>query len=283
LDYSLWTAKFDNKEALLEFIKSDGFQQRHSREMEISEKNLNNESWNMYGYCECCNERKAFLVDWNYSDKVQVNFRERLVCPGCNLNSRQRFVIGHLKKLFSKKQDTAIYLYEQVTPLFKRVESFFGRSSVIGSEYLGYDKRPGEVIKGVRHEDALDLSFKDASLDVIVSNDVYEHVPDIGLCFKEAYRVLNPGGQLLFTIPFHHSQQVTKQRAKLLNGQIQHLEPEAYHGNPVSEKGSLVFYDYGWDIFDTLKETGFKDSSLLMFYGELYGYLGLQFMFTATK
>jgi hypothetical protein len=282
--YSLWTSSFKSKEEFQFFLNSHEFHDRYQNETDISKDNINKKIWHIDGFCQCCNERKRFLLDWKYSNDSRVNFRERLLCEKCKLNSRQRFVVGHLKKILPKN-DSSIYLYEQVTPLFKQVRRYFGKKNVIGSEYLGFDKKPGmrTRVRGIRHEDALNLSFSNESIDVVISNDVYEHIPDISKCFKEAYRVLKPGGQIIFTIPFHHNQQKTKQRAIMRDGQIIHLEPESFHENPVSKKGSLVFYDYGWDILDTLKETGFIDSSLLVFYSEHYGYLGLQLMFTAMK
>lgn len=45
-----------------------------------------------------------------------------------------------------------------------------------------------------KHEDAMDLSFKDNSFDLVICTHVYEHVPDSRVLFKEIYRVLKPGG-----------------------------------------------------------------------------------------
>lgn len=43
-------------------------------------------------------------------------------------------------------------------------------------------------------EDALNLSFKNGSFDVVVCTHVYEHVPEPKKLFSEIYRVLKPGG-----------------------------------------------------------------------------------------
>ena len=68
-------------------------------------------------------------------------------------------------------------------------------------------------------------------------------------------------------------------------GEIIHLLPEQYHGNPISEKGSLVFYNFGCDILDMLKEAEFGDVYMLSYYSYFLGYLGygLQFIFVADK
>jgi len=49
-----------------------------------------------------------------------------------------------------------------------------------------------------RVEDAMALSFGAASFDVVISSQVYEHVPDAQRMMQEIYRVLRPGGVCYF-------------------------------------------------------------------------------------
>jgi len=132
----------------------------------------------------------------------------------------------------------------------------------------------------------MNLSFEDNSFDVIVSNDVYEHVPDINKSLKEAYRVLKNSGTLMISIPFQQKNKKTIRRATLEDGKIKHILESRFHSNPVAKKeGSLVFYEYGWDFLDFLKKAGFKDPYMLGYYEIFYGYIGngLQFIFVAKK
>jgi SAM-dependent methyltransferase len=46
------------------------------------------------------------------------------------------------------------------------------------------------------------LCFDDASFNTVFSTQVLEHVADSKGMIKEAYRVLNKGGHVLFTVPF---------------------------------------------------------------------------------
>ena len=46
--------------------------------------------------------------------------------------------------------------------------------------------------------DALRMSFPDGSFDVVICNQMYEHVPDAGQLLREIYRVLVPGGVCYF-------------------------------------------------------------------------------------
>lgn len=261
----------------------------YSVERLMAEVNKNNKSWDLIGYCQCCEKEAKFKLDWMYSDGDMPNYRERLICNHCGLNNRQRFIINYIKSMvrnFDNTENKTIYCYEQVTSFYQYIKSLSQNLdfNLIGSEYLGYDKKPGELINGVRHEDALNLSFRDKSIDIIVSNDVYEHVPDIKKAMSEAYRVLKDGGKIIFSVPFYTFERKTKRRAEFQDGKIFNIMPEQYHGNPVSNKGSLVFYDFGWDLIDTCKEVGFTDCYMLSYYSYFYGYLGVfQFIFVAEK
>jgi len=177
-----------------------------------------------------------------------------------------------------------IYLYEQVTPMFDWASTHLGRVT-IGSEYLGHTLTGGTVIDGIRHEDALALSFNTASLAAIVSTDVFEHVPDIDRALGEAARALAPGGSLFFSIPFHPDRHESVRRAVLVGNEITYLLPALYHGNPVSDDGSLVFYDHGWELLDRCLAAGFRDAYAICYWNPICGYLGggLQLIFMAVR
>jgi SAM-dependent methyltransferase len=53
------------------------------------------------------------------------------------------------------------------------------------------------VVRG----DATALPFADATFDLVMSTDVWEHVEDDGAVAREAYRVCRPGGRLLVAVP----------------------------------------------------------------------------------
>lgn len=255
-------------------------------ERHIGTAHREQESWTMAGYCEVCQAAASFRMGWEYSDHVVPNYREHLQCPSCGLNNRQRFVASYLARLVGEKRRD-VYLHDQVSPVYRWAKQHLTQCTVTGREYLGPSVAPGSVIDGIRHEDALNLTFPSESLDVIVSTDVYEHVPDIEKTIAEARRVLRPGGTLLFSVPFFAGSQQTIQRAALdASGQVLHLHPPQYHGNPISpDEGSLVFYDYGWDLLDLFRGSGFRDAYALAYYSYFYGYLGegLQLVFVAER
>jgi len=229
-------------------------------------------------FCLCCNETMPMLVDYQYGRVEEdgsrtPNWRERLVCPGCGMNNRQRLVAKLVQQSAVRYERPRVYLMEQVTPIFEWVRQL-DATEVHGSEYLGPEYQAGARIKGVRHEDVMNLSYPDGSFDLIVSNDVLEHIPDPGRALKECFRVLKRGGTVLATFPFHVENDTTRVRATLAGNAVEHLLPPQYHGNPVSTDGSLVFQDFGWDLLETMRAAGFSPVHCESYASDEFGHLG---------
>ncbi len=256
-------------------------------EKHLSDKYKNKPGWLFEGRCQCCEKNALFLADWQYSDGTVPNYRERLFCNHCGLNSRQRFIFHYAKNILKGRNETLkLFCYEQTTDFYRHLTKRMDNADVTGSEYLGSDKTSGEIINGIRCEDALGLSFENESFDIIISNDVYEHVPAVLKALHETYRCLKKDGKLIFSVPFFMNKKTTEQRALIDNkDKTVHLLLEQYHANPISRKGSLVYYDFGWDILNFCKEAGFKDAYAIAYYSMFYGYIGngLQFIFCAEK
>ena len=114
----------------------------------------------------------------------------------------------------------------------------------------------GTIYKGFRCEDLTAQTLANESLDIVVTSDVLEHVPDAAAALREILRTLRPGGSHIFTVPWFHSKQ-TLVRAVIENGQLRHLEKPDYHGNPIDSSGALVFTEWGEEFpFKAAEWTG---------------------------
>ena len=108
---------------------------------------------------------------------------------------------------------------------------------------------------GFRCEDLEKLTFDNASFDVIISQDVMEHVFDPPAVYREAYRTLRPGGVYIHTTPIYKKMTESVCCAeRLADGSIRHLQEPEYHGNPIDEGGSLVTFRWGYDLPDKIVE-----------------------------
>lgn len=230
-------------------------------------------------FCYVCGSKSQFLSDFQYGavekEGMRVpNWRERLVCLRCNLNNRMRAAIQLFELVGAPTLASRVYVTEQVTPLYKWLHGHYPLT--VGSEYLGESLPWGEAdSRGVRNESITRLTFPDDSLDYILSFDVFEHVPDYAKAFQECLRCLKPGGMLMFTVPFRLDSQAHLVRARLTeNGDVEHLLPAEYHGDPLSSEGCLCFRHFGWALLDELRAIGFVRATAYLYWSDQLGYLG---------
>lgn len=195
------------------------------------------------------------------------NYRETIYARG--LISRTRAVLLAMRRCLNNSihQNLKIYSPEAITPFALYMRGKF--PFFLGSEY-GVD--PEEFFP-IPVEDLLSLTFKDDSFDVIIVNDVFEHIPDLKRALTEIKRCLKIKGYLIATFPFAFNERETIIKAKMNSlGEIEYLcEPE-YHGNPVKPKeGSLVFQIPAWDILNLLNEIGFNTAKMVFILSVKYG------------
>lgn len=225
-----------------------------------------------------------FQADFQYSNGVDVNWRERLVCPVTGLNNRLRACIHFADFELGLKEYHNIYITEQVTPFYNYIKRNI--PLITGSEFLG-PTYPGGYInqEGIRHEDMTQLSFKNEEFDFYFSFECFEHIPDFNKSFSEAFKVLKPDGVMFFSVPFITENYENIKRAFINEaGEICHLLPPEYHGNPMSEKGSLCYTHFGWEMLDQLRGCGFKDAYAIIYWSDTFGYMGgQQILFVASK
>jgi hypothetical protein len=213
------------------------------------------------------------------------NYREGLIYQG--LNSRLRAVLIEFERFFKNRPADSIKIFcpEATTQFAMYMRGSYMR--FIGTEYSD----DPEIVKSlfpIRCENIMDLSFPDNVFDAVLVNDIFEHVYSIDMCLQEIYRVTTPGGILVATFPFNIGSLDSVIKTKIDDtGQLIHLMDPEYHGNPVDQKGSLVFEIPGWNILSRVKKSKWSNASIVYSTSVKNGILGAGFggIFTliATK
>jgi SAM-dependent methyltransferase len=188
------------------------------------------------GYCACCRSQTVFTSH-------DAWLRDFYTCQGCGSVPRQRHLQTVLDECVPQWHDLVVHESSPSNDLLSRWCSQYS-----GSQFFP-DVPRGTVRDGVRSEDVEQLTFADESIDLFITQDVLEHVfrPDRAL--QDIHRVLKPGGVHVFTAPKHRTLDRTRQRAELTpEGEVRHLLPAEYHGNPIGDNKALVTWDYGYDF-----------------------------------
>lgn len=226
------------------------------------------------GICPVCGVGAHFT---RFSD----NFRESGVCSICSSTNRNRQMASLVRRRFAIPPygafkfppGFAIYNAESNGAFHNQLK---GHADYVCSEYWGPEFQAGEVVKGVRHEDLQGLSFNDGSLDLVLSSDVLEHLPDPYRAHSEIFRVLKSGGRHIFTVPFVAGWATDEVRAKVVDDEVVYIKEKIYHGDPIRpEEGVLVWTIFGMEMLTKLTQLGFEATMWIM-HEPSHGILGRQ-------
>lgn len=207
------------------------------------------------GTCPVCGDAVRFGA---FGD----NPREAGRCGGCGATNRQRQIGFVLRKTLGLRSTGAlapptgvrIVNTEANGPIHAALAS---HPAYVASEYWGPEHAGGSTVNGIRHEDLQALSFANASVDMMLSSDVLEHVPDAYAAHREICRVLRPGGWHIFTVPFQETSE-DDVRAVARGGRPVLLAPALYHEDPIRpQDGTLVWRIFGYEMLTRLRSMGF--------------------------
>jgi len=198
------------------------------------------------GFCPICNKNVVFFSENTW-------LRDHFICTNCRSMPRQRALMTVIEHYYPNWMNLIIH------------ESSSGNCSItaklkksckryIGSRY--YPKQEfGKIINGYRNEDLEEQTFDNEIFDIVITQDVFEHIYNPGKAFSEIARTLKKGGAHIFTVPIVNKFKETEVWAAMgAKGEPVFHKTEEWHINPVDKKGSPVTMHWGYDIVDFIKE-----------------------------
>jgi|SRR6185369_5669566 len=205
------------------------------------------------GRCPVCDKSTFFIEEGEY-------LREHYRCYSCRSQPRNRALIQVLATHYPEYRSFRIHESSPCGPASEKIAR--DCPGYIPTQFFP-DTLSGESRNGVRCENLECMTFPDNYFDLVITQDVVEHVMHPDRAFADIARTLKPGGAHLFTVPIF-SRKKTLVRALDVDGVIQFIEEPDYHGNPVDDKGSLVFREWGEDIVDFIQESSGLATSVYM-------------------
>jgi SAM-dependent methyltransferase len=150
--------------------------------------------------------------------KVDDLGRETPSCPACGSTVRMRAIIHLLS--------TALFGESLALPDFPTRPEIRG----VGlSDWKGYANPLAQKLNYTNtfyhQEPKLDIaniaSTLAGALDFLIATDVLEHVaPPVSVCFENMYRLLKPGGVVIFSVPYTKEGQTQEHFPELRNYQL---------------------------------------------------------------
>lgn len=206
------------------------------------------------GHCICCDRETTFSA---YDPWLRDHFR----CGHCGSIPRQRALLKVIESFFPNWRHLAIH---ESSPSAGGASGRLQRecSNYVASQFFpGHPA--GSTVNGYRNESLEQMTFSDESFDLVITQDVMEHVYDPASAFKEIARTLRPGGAHIFTVPLVNKHCRTQRWAtKSDDGTPDFLHAPEFHGNPVDPKGSPVTMHWGYDIVEYIRQHSGLETSI---------------------
>ncbi|WP_162530336.1 class I SAM-dependent methyltransferase [Rhodovastum atsumiense] len=204
-------------------------------------------SFSHAGFCPGCEKNAVFTATDPY-------FRDFLKCDQCGSIPRHRVVMHVLSQFRPDWRELAIHEGSPGWDIVSR--RLAGECASYTASQYDVSVPPGTVVevpgmpcRSYRAENLESQTFPDESFDVVITQDVFEHVFHPDKAIREIARTLRPGGITVMTTPIIRGiGETSRRRAEIVDGRIHHLLAPEYHDSPIGEGGSLVTVEWGYDI-----------------------------------
>lgn len=154
-------------------------------------------------------------------------------CPRCGSIARDRFLMLCFLSRTAYRSDLRVL---ETSP---RLGEPYRRAMRRSFDYTASDFDLSAHEGDIRI-DLQEIELPDASIDILLTPHVLEHVPDTARALREIFRVLAPGGRMYLQVPLTRGATAVPS------------EPEFHADN------TPVFYNFGWDLTSTVRSSGFE-------------------------
>ena len=136
-------------------------------------------------------------------DKIYLERRKKKNYTSYRLNKRIDIVINSLKEFIDNNKSSILDVGMADGQMLNNIVNHFGLKYAIGIDISKDAIRSTGQLNRIRVAQAnfINLPFKDGIFDVVVASAVVEHIKDVNIALKEAFRVLRSGGLLCITLP----------------------------------------------------------------------------------
>jgi SAM-dependent methyltransferase len=216
------------------------------------------------GYCTICDSEVWFRETGPW-------LRDQYICSRCGSIPRQRALLKVLNDHFPRWRELRIHESSPGGPSSDKIRREC--RGYVGSQF--YPNIPRGQFNGTqRSEDLEALTFEDESFDMVITQDVFEHVLRPAKAFAEIARTLKPTGAHVYTVPYFRGKRTVVRAKPSGNRGVTHLLAPDYHGNPIDETGSLVITEWGDELCDFIFRSCGMTTTILNFQDSTLGLKG---------
>jgi SAM-dependent methyltransferase len=216
------------------------------------------------GYCTVCDCDVSFSQTGPW-------LRDQYLCTRCGSIPRHRALIKVLNDHFPRWRELRIHESSPGGASSDKIKREC--RDYVASQFFA-DVPRGQFEGGQQSEDLEVLTFPDQSFDLVITQDVLEHVLRPAKGFAEIARTLKPGGAHVYTVPYWRGKKTVVRAEPNGNGGVTHLMKPDYHGNPIDRAGSLVITEWGDELCDFVFRSSGMTTTILNFYDPRLGLKG---------
>lgn len=222
--------------------------------------------FNRTGFCPCCDQFVSF-------ESYDYWLRDYFLCENCSSIPRERALMRIIESLYPGWRVLSVF-ESSPSPRGASVKLQRECNNYLSAFYF-HGKEPGSMVDCYRNENLEDLTFENESFDLVVTQDVMEHLYHPENAFKEIARVLKPGGAHIFTVPLVNNHRPSEKWAiEGNNNEPVFLKTPEFHGNPIDPTGCPVTMHWGFDIIRVIADASGMESEIIQMEDLDYGISG---------